>query len=160
MFYYNNDKNNEIKAGGILFYFKDKDNIKFLMSTYKNNTLSDFGGRIDKTDKSIQETIAREVEEETNGIYRQNYVLEKIKDLKPYYSPTRKYMVYLVELDEDINIKLFGDWEFSDGIERFVYWIPGQKIINKKFLKNKLSQRLLIKPLIEDIFKLVKNYVK
>ena len=50
VFYYNNDKNNEIKAGGILFYFKDKDNIKFLMSTYKNNTLSDFGGRIDKTD--------------------------------------------------------------------------------------------------------------
>ena len=150
-FYYNDDKKKKISAGGVLFYYIDDGNMKILMSTYKDGRMSDFGGRINEDDQDINETIAREVEEETNGIYRRSYVLKHLKNSKSFYTEKSGYLIYLVKLDEDIDVKLFGDWEFSDDIPRRVMWIPYKIFMSKRFMEHKLAHRLYNKDLLKKI---------
>ena len=47
-----------------------------------NGKYEDFGGKTDRNDKSIEETVAREAEEESNGIFRKEDVMNMIKGSK------------------------------------------------------------------------------
>lgn len=70
VFYYKNDKKMEIKAGGVLF-IRGKDNKEVLIQKVFEMDgklrYSDFGGKTDNDDSTIDITIARELHEESNG---------------------------------------------------------------------------------------------
>ena len=85
-FYYNNNNRCEIRAGGIIFYkhTRDMNEPEFLM--IKNwDRYEDFGGRTDVIDNTIEDTICREADEESNGIFPKNEVHDLIKNLNPIY---------------------------------------------------------------------------
>lgn len=132
IFYYKNNKSNEIKAGGILFYIydtKDNNKLKFLLIKSRN-LYEDFGGRTDTADSSIQETVCREADEESNNIFKKEELINNIKDTESIYIPWTKYVLYFVELNELINPILFGTKENHDNIERTVEWIDYDVLIN------------------------------
>ena len=66
-FYYNNV--NPIRACGVLFYRKNTDlTIDFLMiKKFDTNYFEDIGGKTDKVDICLLDTLIREVKEETNN---------------------------------------------------------------------------------------------
>ena len=61
-FYYNKNKNDEIRAGGLLIY-KIENNEIFLLLIENRGLYEDIGGCSDINDDSIYETIIREVED-------------------------------------------------------------------------------------------------
>src|ERR1700744_3977297 len=88
----------DVKAGGVLFYkIDDDDHIKFLMIKNRGK-YEDFGGCTDNGDKNIMETIAREVQEESNNIFKKKDILNRIKTITPIYSKISKYLLYIIPL--------------------------------------------------------------
>lgn len=123
----------EVRAAGIIPFFKTKDDVEFLTlkyidDTYKCNELIQFpGGKIEfkdikigQTDKiyeekqSIKNTAFREMEEESNGVLNKYISIENLDFKKTHYVPESKYLFFLVEVDEKIDIKKFGDHEIVD----------------------------------------------
>ena len=84
----------------------------------------DIGGKTDTEDVDIYDTISREVSEETNKVISKDVIKEQIKKGIPLYVPFSKYLIYLVEANED-QIKLkpssFGNEELHDSIKRKIY---------------------------------------
>ena len=144
IFYFNNDKDNEIKAGGTLFYFYDKkqNTLKFLMIKCFEK-YEDFGGKTEINDIDIISTICREVEEESNFIFKKDNLSKRIKGLKPLYTKNSKYLIYLCKLtdDEDYDTEIFGDKEIYENIPRTVEWISYKELCTSDFIKNKLHFR-------------------
>lgn len=141
-FFLDVEKTQEIRAGGVLFYKynEDKSNCELLLikTCY---CYEDFGGCTDAIDSNILETVSREVQEESNGIFCKKDVYEKIKDVNPIYIARSKYVLYLVELDKRYDVSLFGEKEFHDNICRTVEWIPYDMLNDNNFI-NKLNFRL------------------
>ena len=156
-FYYNNDINNELRAGGLIYYKLNKltNEYDFLLIK-SNNKYEDFGGRTDMCDKCIEDTVAREAEEESNNIFKKDDIYKIIIDQsfpnnKKLYTKYSKYIVYLVETDECYDPIKFGTIEYHDNIHRTVEWISYSTITNKEFIKNKLHFRLKYKALLDAI---------
>jgi hypothetical protein len=120
------DKKYPIRAGGVLFYFKDE----FLM-IHSRGKYEDFGGQTDIGDNDLVDTVCREVEEESNGIFSKEYVKEKIKDIEPIYIKHCKYMLYIVELDKHYDPEIFGNKEIYDGLDRTIEWISWSEYKDK-----------------------------
>ena len=81
IFYYKNDKKMEIKAGGVLFvHGKDKKEVLIQKVFEMDGKLrySDFGGKTDNDDSTIDITIARELHEESNGGIRNKSTKEAL----------------------------------------------------------------------------------
>ena len=95
IFYYKNEIKYEIKAGGVIFYTFDRscNKLKFLLIN-NNDIYEDFGGKTDLNDKTIIDTISREVEEESNQIFSKKEIYEKIKNKNPLYTKNSKYILY------------------------------------------------------------------
>lgn len=127
----NNDKSCEVKAGGVLFYIKKDLQVELLLISSQRG-YEDFGGCTDICDNDIIDTISREVEEESNGIFNKKYIREKIKDLDPIYIKICKYVLYLVEVEEYHDPLIFGSMEIHDNIERTVEWVKLSDLPNKK----------------------------
>jgi hypothetical protein len=142
-FLYKNNPMMEIRAGGLILYRHDKcmTEPEFLMIGAWNR-YEDFGGRTDISDKSIEDTICREVDEESNGILPMEEMLELIKNEEQIYCEKSKYMVYVVKTKIHYNPIEFGDWEICDGIPRTVEWIKLSQLLDKKFCKKQLHIRL------------------
>ena len=161
IFYYHNDINNEIKAGGIIFYHYDKheNDLKFLMIN-KNNIYEDFGGKTSLSDAIIEETVAREVEEESNSIFSKKSILTKIVNKTPLYTKNSKYLLYFCKLKniEYFNPTIFGDKEFYDNIPRTVEWISIAKLNDNIFRHNNLNYRLRFKSFFDKINKINNFY--
>ena len=136
-FFHNNDPDKPIRAGGILFYKKTKEGIEFLMfyCNWKNsnNKFEDIGGKTDASDSSIEATIAREIEEETNKKITKKTVLDIISKSTPIYSGKKtKYLSYIIEAPPEINklTKLdFGDVEEHTKWERTITWVKKYEIL-------------------------------
>lgn len=142
-FYYNNNKDHPIRAGGVLFYYKGKGEAQLLMiKNHISNKYEDFGGKTDSQDKTIYDTIAREVEEESNNIFDKDHIINKIKQNHHAHFCFGKYLLYLVELDEYVDPTKFGDLEIHDNLPRTVEWIPISDILSKKFRNGCLHLRL------------------
>ena len=138
---------NEVRAGGALFYKIENDNLYFLMIKTKDK-YEDFGGKTDENDLTIYDTIAREIEEESNNIFNKNDIMERITDLKPIYAPKSKYIIFIIKLTENeknINVLTFGDMEIHDSIYRTVEFVPYYNFKNKTFINNQLCFRLKFK---------------
>ena len=161
VFYFNNDKENEIKAGGVLFYFYDKkkNTLKFLMINNRNK-YEDFGGKTDRIDKNIISTVSREVEEESNCIFSKKSIFNRIKNMTPIYTKNSKYVIYFCKLSdsEDYNPEIFGQREIYENILRTIEWIPYNKLRDNEFIKNKLNFRLKFSSFFTKIKKLHKRY--
>lgn len=142
-FYYRNNNKLEIKAGGVIFYryTETMSEPEFLMVNY-NGKYEDFGGKTDKCDKNVIDTICREVEEESNNIFSKKFVLNIIKKKKPIYSATSKYIVYVIKINKYIDPINFGNVEEHNGFARSVKWIKISNMLDKDFIKNMLHIRL------------------
>lgn len=145
----------EVKAGGAMPYIYDLTNkdLSFLMIV-DGDKYCDFGGKIDPKDANIQETISREVFEESNGIFKKRYILDKIKKLDGIYSQHSKYLLYLFEADKYYDPKQFGKIEFHDNIPRTVEWVTFSNLMKFEFLQNKLHARLKYKNFFKEIKKI------
>lgn len=159
VFYYTKDRL-PVKAGGILFYYVDNDyeTIKLLMIKNRGK-YEDFGGKTDNKDKNFKHTVAREVYEESNGIFKKGDILDKIKNIIPLYKETSKYILYFLELNEMIDVKQFGDHEICEGIPRTVEWIDIDSLKDSEFIKNKLNFRLKFKEFFKHLKDIEKKYI-
>jgi hypothetical protein len=159
-FYYENDKNKPIRAGGVLIYKKDDEHIKVLLIkklTFGDNLHEDIGGKTDKEDLNILDTISREVSEETNKIIDKEIIKEQLKNGKPLYVPFSKYMLYLIEANEEqkkLKTHLFGSLELHDKLKRRIYWIKIQNFINDRYNFNPRMNNQPIKTYINNFFNL------
>ena len=107
-FYYNNDKQNPIRAVGLILTYINKQNQKlYLMNIEQKNNKTkfcDIGGKTDYGDKSPYDTILRETKEETNnnlfGVTRKqefNHLFKLLfqkSKITYHYSQQNKYLVY------------------------------------------------------------------
>ncbi len=140
--FFNNDENQPIRAGGIIFYKIDPftKNIKLLMqyteridqrTNIKRNVYEDIGGKTDEKDNNIYDTITREIVEETNNIITKEIIKEHLdKKHHTFYLKHSKYFLILVEANKyiiDINPRAYGKNE-SNGKKRLFYWIDANKL--------------------------------
>ena len=161
VFYYENDKNAPVLAAGVLFVSKKKGIVNVLIQKeYNNNNnqkflYSDFGGKTSFKDKSIEHTIARELNEEINdSIYNiKTKIFLEIEDLvklikdnliKKIYIGFAKYLLVIVNFDEkiyNIDHKKVGKYEKLDNIKRDVKWITSNNFV-KYYISKKLHPRI------------------
>ena len=147
------DKNSEIRAAGALFYSFKNNNLNLLMIRKTNDKIyEDFGGKTDMEDMTILDTISREVFEESNKIFKKEFVMKKLlnKNSIKIYNNKSKYLLFLIRLNFNINPSKFGNVEFHDNIKRTVKWINYQKYENLK-LNNKINPRLYFNLLDENL---------
>ena len=141
-FYLNDDTENPVRAGGVLFYRYDEHDSSYqLLLIYSRNKYEDFGGCSDNVDVDIKNMVAREVAEESNLIFSKEFILDSIKDKEPLYIKYSKYILYFVQIDELYDPQIFGNKELHDNIERTVEWVPYENFKDKEFLK-KVNGRL------------------
>ncbi len=146
-FYYNNpanNSNNKIRAGGVIFYYQDSltKNIKMLMQytekikdNVKRNLYEDIGGKTDEVDTCINDTIIREVIEETNSVISKDILIKYLeKENHILYLKHSKYYLVLINVDDDIKIidkRAFGKIENSTNKKRMFYWIDATRLKTK-----------------------------
>ena len=143
--FFNNDENKPIRAGGVIFYKIDPltKQIKMLMqyteridqrTNIKRNVYEDIGGKTDEIDNNINDTIIREVVEETNGIITKEIVKEYLdKENQSYYLKHSKYYLILVEANKniiDIDRREYGKEEIN-GKKRQFHWIDATRLNTK-----------------------------
>ena len=121
-FYLGGLKHNPIRAGGVIFYKYNESGYDCLLS-YDGKTYSDFGGKTDTSDSCIEDTVSREVAEESNGVFEKDWTKDRLKQ-NPFYIKKGKYIVYFVELTSWYDPSLFGDIEVHAQIPRKIDWIP------------------------------------
>jgi ADP-ribose pyrophosphatase YjhB (NUDIX family) len=158
VFYHNDDKELEVKAGGVIIYKIHKKTKKMSMLLIKNRgKYEDIGGCTDQKDKSIQDTIAREVDEETNSIIKSKNIKKRFEDGVEVFNKWSKYLIYVLEATDDerkLKSDDFGDREIHDDIERTVHWIKYDSFIKNDFIKDKLNFRLKNKIIFEQLKKI------
>lgn len=159
VFMFSDNPEDEVKAGGVLFYhIDDSYNLRFLMIR-KNNVYEDFGGKTSAEDKNFYDTIAREVDEESNGIFKKEDVLHKIKDCTQVYIKNSKYVLCLLQLKDMINSASFGDKEIYEDIPRTVEWVDSSNFKKQYFIRNKLNFRLRSKHVLSEIINIDKSVI-
>ncbi len=155
-FYYKNNKKNPIRAGGVLFYRFFPDFEMLLINPNNKIRYEDFGGKTDEQDKNILETIAREVYEESNGIFSQKWTINELEYATNIYIKQSKYLLYFVNITnlENVYKKDFGEKEFHENIKRTVEWVKvPEKNINI-LLGKTLSFRLTNKQTYDNLKRL------
>ena len=158
-YYFIDDNDCQILAAGVLPYRYNKKihDYEFLMIKYFKNNIpfySDFGGCVDKNDIDINMTIAREADEESNGILSQNDVYENLYHGIFLLNLKSKYLVVLCSIKyitkKKIKEEMFGNVEIHDNIERTVEWISLTQLMNNEF-KNHLNFRLRFRDFFKEL---------
>ena len=156
-FCYKNNKDQLIRAGGLILYrYDDLGEAEFLLIRAFGR-YEDFGGRTDAIDTSIEDTICREADEESNGILGKNEMLDLIKNEEPVYCNKSKYMIYIAKAKKMYDPKEFGDLEIHDNIPRTVEWIKLSKMLDKNFIDQHMHIRLKFMFFFKRIRSLGKN---
>ena len=144
-FYHQGDKMKPIRAGGVLFYRNYCGQYAFLLMYNEwRKTYEDLGGRTDAQDKNIEDTISREVEEESNKIFSRKDIKQRLIDCTRVYIPKSKYLLCFIPViwpEHKLKRDKFGTLEIYDNIKRTIDWIPAQKLIANKF-SHKLNVRM------------------
>ena len=150
-FFLHNDPTQPLRAGGILFYKYSRDIADFeLLMMYTRGQFEDFGGCTDEQDNDIIDTVTREAEEESNGVFKREELKERLVGIEPIYVKLGKYALYCVELTQYYDPALFGDMELHDNISRTVKWIPYENFNNPEFIKKlhfRLNQQIILQHL-------------
>lgn len=164
-FYLDNNKNQPIKAGGALIYRVNNKLKDIELLLIKNRgRYEDFGGRTDIKDKTILDTVCREIDEESNNIFRKKPLKKIFTKCNYIYSTWSKYVIYMYELsttNEYYNIDpiIFGNRETHDNIERTVQWIPYSIYKSNEFQKE-VNFRLKIKELNMELENIYNSHFK
>lgn len=167
VFYFDNDKDKPILAAGILFVREMDGKVQVLVQNVEEepgkHRYSDFGGKIDLDDKTLIQTVARELGEELNygiyetrrgnNIYLDNTALKKIIQqniLKTFYQSVAKYFVIFAKFNDNLQLDMekIGKTEKLDKINRTVSWIPAEDFIASHF-NHTLHPRLWGKQILE-----------
>lgn len=133
--------NQPCKAGGVIFYQIRNNRVELLLIKH-NGLYEDFGGKTDNIDRTIKDTIIREVVEESNSVFTRFEVRDKIRG-RGLYLPQAKYLLYLVPLEKEVNSEDFGNKEIGLDIDRTVEFVPYDKI-NYKLLHMRLRNNKFI----------------
>ena len=147
--------NNIVKAGGILLYRKTEDDI-YLLLIKSRGKYEDIGGRVDKQDKTIYDTVMREANEETNGVLDNISIFDRIKDSDYIYNAKSKYALFIIEATDTeckLESEIFGDKEIHDNITRKILWVPINNFI-KCIKSNEVNYRLINRDILRAIHKL------
>ena len=98
-FYY---KDQPVRATGLLPYVNVNGVIYFLFRQTKKQKYmwSDIGGKTDKKDKTIRDTLIREVTEETNNQYNLKKCIDFSKITARLYHNKSKYLLHLIREDK------------------------------------------------------------
>lgn len=142
-----------VRAGGVIFYRRVENKIDVLLVENKGY-YEDLGGCTDEGDKDIYDTVAREVEEESNNIFKRARLRKRILKADYVYMTRSKYIVYIIEASKkEAKLKQadFGDREIHDNFARTVKWIPMDIFLNADVIKHKLNFRLKNKNLFDKI---------
>lgn len=125
---------NRVCAGGILLYRYHNYQFQVLLQYLPHkNMYEDIGGRTDEGDKSIFDTVSREVEEETNSVILANPISKQIINCPRIYSVFGKYVLFMVKANSyERNLKTdqFKDKEQIDDIKRTIHWVPIKQLRN------------------------------
>jgi len=153
-FYWNGQSQKPIRAGGLLLYKIINKKIYFLMLKKSSNKyFEDFGGKTDKQDKNILDTIIREVLEETNKVINKNEIKLYLENGLSFYFDEGKYVLFVAQTHINYKPHQFGHKEVKENIKRNMFWI-GYKTFKKQ---NKLHSRLRNKKLYSFFNKLLKK---
>lgn len=140
-----------LRAGGVLFYHRQDTEVYLLMikTTDRNGEIvyEDFGGKTDKGDKSIQDTVAREVWEESNNYFSRRLIRNRLKRARYLNIGPCKYNVYMLGETNMVDPEVFGEVETHTGIQRTVEWV-NLRDLNNLNLHKRLDYRF------------VKNWIK
>jgi hypothetical protein len=154
-FYFNDDKTKPIHAGGVIIYRFSDDKIMEILLIETKSKYEDIGGKVDKTDVNVIDTISRETEEETNGVIKAEDIIDRLEEcINICYNKDSKYVLYFIEAtDEETKLvkKDFGDFEKHDDFKRTISWVKTKTIYKPNFIKYKLNHRLKFKPIIDNI---------
>ena len=117
-----------------------------LLMIESSRGIEDIGGRTAVGDTCIDDTISREVSEETNNIITAEMARHLLQNtfVIDHYHTNGKYQIKIVNATDEI-IKLesyqFGDMEIHDKIERNIKWITYP--INRLKLHHRLRDHIL-----------------
>lgn len=133
-------------AGGIILYrIENKELQLLLMCRSAGCCYEDLGGKSQFDDQDIYQTVAREAEEESNGLINRNSVFNRIKQSEFIISEKCKYVLFVVRANnKEVNLKSeqFGDKEIHENLPRTVDWVTLSEFTNYIKLTGKLNFRL------------------
>ena len=162
-FYYNGKP---LRAGGCLFYaVKDGKREYVLRNTkWPKPNWSDIGGKTDRVDENILDTIVREVAEETNfqlfGEHDQAAAEAALYEhfdrasMEMYYGEKSKYMLVVCEVPDSVRSLPMGRF----GLEEALKAVGTDKMAHRykwtdKINRGKMHPRLRFHPDFREIFK-------
>lgn len=157
-FYLDSDENKPITAGGVIIYRLSGGNMELLLIDSRG-TFEDLGGRIDKKDKDILSTVAREAFEESNEILNKRKIKSRLKSAPSIYVEKMKYLVYLIPANKDeqnLESKDFGTLEIHDNINRTIKWFSLNSLIKPEIFKEKLNWRIKNRKIFDTLIQ-IKN---
>ena len=136
-----------LRAGGVLIYRKTGAMVEFLMIKNTEGRYEDIGGKTDRKDRSILDTIARETGEETNGVIAEAVVRRQLQAaVLSVYNLNSKYVVYLLpanRYEATLKSEQFGTIETHDQFPRTIHWVSTESLQN-----NPLHPRLDLQGII------------
>lgn len=139
-FHYRFARSKPIRAGGVLYYKKVGDSIELLLIKRDDKDYyEDVGGKTSPEDKNVFDTVAREVDEETNKKMPYEVVMEQIKKAPSIYVNNSKYILFLVEATPEQQLfttEDFSNLETHENISRTIHWVDMSIYMNKKHTFN------------------------
>lgn len=143
-FYIDKNKEQPMKAGGVILYRFNKNSVEILL-TESRGLLEDLGGCTDIKDKNIYHTVSREVDEESNSLIKKKDIMKRIKDAQWSYSSRSKYVIFLIkanEKEEKLKSSDFGKKELHDDIKRTISWMKIDDFLMNEVITHKINFRL------------------
>lgn len=130
------EKSNRAKyvtACGVLFTKGNGNTRKFLLSRshwceINKIVAEDIGGKVDMIDKTVYDTVIREVHEETNKVICLSH--DRLQSTRKYYIEKLKYLLFIVDstqYEASLSIDDFGLFEFPTNNQpmhsRMIEWL-------------------------------------
>lgn len=151
--YLNDDDAKPVSAAGALIYKRSAGKMKILIIENMNK-YEDIGGKIDPTDESIYHAAGREIEEETNGMIKQDNIVERLQVAPYIYVPRSKYLIFIVEAtkkEKKLKKEDFGDREIHDDFPRTIGWIRRDALTKSTVIQFKMNWRMKSKSLFDKL---------
>lgn len=143
----------QIMSGGALFYRTDQNSLEFLVMKV-GKKFCDLGGKTESSDIDIKATISREVEEETDGLFKRAEVLIQLQTAHFIYYPQCKYVLAFINcsaFQSGFDTPDFKKLENGTENMRTFSWIDGETLFDLKNIK-KLHPRIT-----KDVELLIQN---